>query len=101
MKVVDLFCGIGGLSLGFENSGFEIVSAYDFWDKAINVYSKNFSHPAVQFDLSDEANASITISRFKPDVIIGGPPCQDFSSAGTRQEGFKANLTVSFARIVA
>ena len=33
MKVLDLFCGCGGMSLGFQNSGFQIIGAYDFWDK--------------------------------------------------------------------
>ena len=44
MRVVDLFCGCGGLSLGFQNAGFEIVAAYDKWKAALEVYRKNFSH---------------------------------------------------------
>ncbi|MGA0198887.1 MAG: DNA cytosine methyltransferase, partial [Prochlorotrichaceae cyanobacterium] len=45
MKVVDLFCGCGGMSLGFQNTGFDIVSAYDYWLPAIEVYKSNFQHP--------------------------------------------------------
>ena len=100
MKTIDLFCGIGGLSLGFQQAGFNIVSSYDFWDKAVQVYAANFSHPVVQFDLSDDKTASKMISEYSPDIIIGGPPCQNFSSAGQRIEGEKANLTVSFSNIV-
>ena len=42
-KVIDLFCGCGGLSLGFEKAGFEIVRAFDNWSKAINIYNANFT----------------------------------------------------------
>lgn len=41
MKIIDLFCGIGGLSLGFEQSGFEPVAAIDMWDDAIKTYNHN------------------------------------------------------------
>ena len=40
MKTVDLFAGCGGLSLGFKNQGFEIIEAFDNWEKAINEYKK-------------------------------------------------------------
>ena len=45
MKVIDLFCGCGGMSLGFQNAGFDIVAAYDNWKPAIDIYQKNFQHP--------------------------------------------------------
>lgn len=101
MKVIDLFCGCGGLSLGFELNGFDIIGAYDFWDAAIESYCKNFKHKATKLDLSNVANVINVISIQHPDIIIGGPPCQDFSSAGERQEGQRAVLTISFAKIVA
>ena len=41
MKIIDLFCGIGGLSLGFEQAGFEVVSAIDMWDDAIKTFNHN------------------------------------------------------------
>lgn len=101
MKVVDLFCGCGGLSLGFQEAGFEIVAAYDKWEAALNVYRSNFSHPVEDIDLSDVQASSISIDLHKPDMIIGGPPCQDFSSAGKRnEEGGRGDLTVHFAKII-
>lgn len=100
MRTVDLFCGCGGLSLGFQNNGYEIVGAFDFWQAAIDCYSCNFEHEAKMLDLSKK-NISLKVIRpLRPEIIIGGPPCQDFSSAGERKEGERANLTVSFAKIV-
>jgi DNA (cytosine-5)-methyltransferase 1 len=100
MRTVDLFAGCGGLSLGFQNAGFEIIAAFDFWHPAIEVYRENFQHPIFAKDLS-EKEAHKTIAKFNPEVIIGGPPCQDFSSAGKRDESLgRADLTLSFANIV-
>ncbi|MDE6126112.1 MAG: DNA cytosine methyltransferase [Muribaculaceae bacterium] len=102
MRVVDLFCGCGGLSLGFEKAGFEVVAGYDNWAAAIKVYTRNFSHPINQVDLSDVEVASGHISTYTPEMIIGGPPCQDFSSAGLRNEdNGRGDLTLSYARIIA
>ena len=100
MKVVDLFSGCGGLSLGFQNQGFEIAAAFEWWDSAIKCYEANFSHPVLKTDLSDVDNAVEVIHSFAPDIIIGGPPCQDFSHAGKRVEAGRAVLTDCFAEIV-
>ncbi len=51
MKVVDLFCGCGGLSLGFQKAGMDVVAAFDNWPDALAVYRNNFSHPAIHADL--------------------------------------------------
>ena len=102
MRAVDLFCGCGGLSLGFMKAGFEIAAGFDFWDEAIAVYERNFSHPVIKQDLADVAGASEKIRAYSPEMIIGGPPCQDFSSAGKRDEdNGRGDLTVSYARIIA
>ena len=100
LRIVDLFCGCGGLSLGFSLAGFEIVCAFEKWDPALKTYQKNFSHPVEKFDLINKKEAIKKISNLFPDIIIGGPPCQDFSHAGKRTEGSRADLTVAFAEIV-
>ena len=100
IKGVDLFCGCGGMSLGFQNAGIEVLSAYDNWDPAIQIYKDNFSHPIYKMDLLNEEAAN-SINSFSPHIIIGGPPCQDFSIAGNRNFGTRANLTIKFAEIIA
>lgn len=100
MRCVDLFAGCGGMSLGFINAGFEVVAAVDNWDAALSCYENNFPHPVFSLDLQDWKDATKTIGHFNPEIIIGGPPCQDFSNAGNRTEGRRAQLTVSFARII-
>lgn len=102
MRCVDLFCGCGGLSLGFARAGFTVEAAFDNWSAALAVYRNNFTHPAIQLDLSDTARAIVEVGRFEPQMIIGGPPCQDFSSAGKRDENNgRGDLTIDYARIVA
>ena len=101
MKCVDLFSGCGGLSLGFEKAGFHVLAAFDNWEKSIEVYKENFTHPIFQQDLTDEESSIEQIKKFKPDLIMGGPPCQDFSSAGKRDvTGGRADLTYHYANIV-
>ena len=100
IKTIDLFAGCGGLSLGFQRTGFDIVAAFEFLDVAANCYQQNFKHPVFRVDLSNTAEAISIISDFSPEVIIGGPPCQDFSFAGKRVEAGRASLTGSYAEIV-
>lgn len=101
MNTVDLFCGCGGLSLGFEQAGYKIMAAYDNWDDAIAIYKENFSHPIVKQDLSDVGSTINELKDYSLDMIIGGPPCHDYSSAGQRNEdNGRGVLTVSYAQIV-
>lgn len=102
LKTVDLFCGGGGLSLGFERAGFYIAAAFEKWRPACHVYAANFpQHHLIEMDLSQRFQSIEAIKTFSPDIIIGGPPCQDFSSAGKRDETLgRADLTIDFAHIV-
>lgn len=99
-RVIDIFAGCGGLSLGFQNAGFNIVAAFDNWDEAIDIYKRNFNHPIIKRDLVDTSDLS-DMAKYAPDIIIGGPPCQDYSSAGHRDEELgRAKLTIDYATII-
>lgn len=103
MNTIDLFCGGGGLSCGLERAGFKILAAYDWWEPALVFYNRNHKGcGAHRRDLSDVDKIIQSVKDLPPvDVIAGGPPCQDFSSAGKRNEnGERANLTIAFAQIV-
>ena len=99
MRAVDIFCGCGGLSYGFAKQGFELVRAFDNWETALNIYNANFRHEAEKVD-AYELTAQY-LAQFAPDMIIGGPPCQDYSSAGLQDEKKgRADLTLRYADIV-
>jgi DNA (cytosine-5)-methyltransferase 1 len=100
MRVADLFSGCGGMTAGFQMAGHEVVFAAENWDRARLVYDANFQHAATRLDLSDIVAAAHAVSMECPDIIVGGPPCQDFSVAGLRAEAERANLTLGFAEIV-
>lgn len=84
MKIIDLFSGVGGLSQGFEWNGFEPVVAIDFWDDAIKTYNHNRKNKVgVSMDVTQFNDELLTniLKEHKIDGIIGGPPCQGFSTA--------------------
>lgn len=87
MKILDLFCGIGGLSLGFEQAGFEVISAIDMWPDAIKTYNHNRDDKVGTVISIEDFNDSILprlAQEHKITGIIGGPPCQGFSTVGQR-----------------
>lgn len=98
LTVVDLFCGAGGLSLGFVKAGFKVLLAADIDDAALATYANDCrlgSH-AAKLDLA----CATTLPQAT--VIAGGPPCQGFSSAGARRNGDHRNSLVKcFAELVA
>lgn len=86
---VELFAGAGGLGTGFLNAGFNIISANDIWQAAADTYIAN--HPNVKYIVEDIAKIDGDIlledtgyAKEDIDVIIGGPPCQGFSTLGKR-----------------
>lgn len=99
MRAVDIFSGCGGMSLGFEQAGVDVAAAFDKWAPAVEIYRANFNHPIYEKDLCDKDSVD-QIKDMTPDLIMGGPPCQDYSIAGKREQGDRANLTIRFADIV-
>ena len=106
MKFIDLFAGIGGIKIGFENAGFQCVFSNDFDENAKITFDLNFSEifeTEKQMVLGDIHN--ITASKIPDfDILCGGFPCQPFSIAGYKQ-GFKdengrGNLFFDIVRIL-
>lgn len=86
-KVTDLFAGCGGLSLGFRQAGFSITSAVEFDSEIAPTYSANFPEVELVVDDIKDVNQQNRLSHVTADVVIGGPPCQGFSMAGSRIRG--------------
>ena len=84
LRVLDTFAGAGGFSLGFEMAGCDVVGAVELDAWACDTFSHN--HPAatvMRGDISKIQDDEIiaTFGKSKPDIVIGGPPCQGFSIA--------------------
>jgi DNA (cytosine-5)-methyltransferase 1 len=101
MTVIDLFAGVGGLSLGFSQEGFKIVYANEY-DKSI-ARSFKLNHPETDVDDRDitEIDIEQTLAKYrnKVTVVMGGPPCQGFSQKGKRI-GLKDSRNFMFQKFV-
>ncbi|MEK5183802.1 DNA cytosine methyltransferase [Solibacillus sp. FSL W7-1324] len=99
MKTVSLFSGCGGMDLGFQQAGFNIVFANDFDKYAAQSYRHNFGEHMVEGDLSQIHEFEIP----KHQVLIGGFPCQPFSMMGQKQgflDNVRGTLFFEVARII-
>ena len=94
MKVLSLFCGCGGLDMGFVKAGYDIVWANDFDKYAVQTYAANFGHQVVLGDI----NAVELDSLPDFDILVGGFPCQPFSMMGS-EHGFNDARGTLFFRI--
>ncbi len=103
-NVVDLFCGAGGLSYGFDRAGFNLVYAADNDANAVETYRKNLGdhvHTVDIYEQSRETIAEVIGRNTQVDVVIGGPPCQGFSVQRRGSDFDTRNeLVLEFARIV-
>ncbi len=104
LNCIDLFCGCGGLSLGFENAGINILVGIDAWQDAITTFNYNHKNAkGICADLSTLQPNEIEreLNGKSVDLIIGGPPCQGFSIAGKRiVDDDRNKLYKSFVRFV-
>ena len=98
MKFVELFAGAGGLGLGLEAAGMEHLLSFEK-EKAQHSVLVHNGKDAIRMDLADVGRACLSMHEV-PDLIVGGPPCQDWSRQGTRQSGERALLTEHFAQII-
>ena len=105
-QVLDLFCGAGGFSRGFEKQGFDIIAGVDTNEDALNTYELNHDSRGIQQDLTELSPPSFAfeygIYPSDVDVVIGGPPCQGFSLANIDRsvDDDRNNLVFVFAEYV-
>jgi len=103
LKLIDLFSGAGGLTVGFDwLSGFpfETVWANDFNKYAVNTYNENFGHICVSGDIVDILSDPITVIP-RADVVVGGPPCQGFSLLNKqRADDPRKKLWIPFMEVI-
>lgn len=86
-NVLDLFCGCGGISKGYELAGYNIVGGIDFNDDATKTFQHNFKNATVFCTDITKFNKKEILDTYKNvDIIVGGPPCQGFSSANRWQK---------------
>lgn len=109
LKVIDLFCGCGGISTGFENEGFQVLLGADLNGRALRTFAHNFPDAqALQVDLNS-VNPKFLLPELNLksgalDCLVGGPPCQGFSKnvpARNRRMGDPRNrLMLTFLEFV-
>ena len=85
--VIDLFAGVGGLSLGFEQHGFDVTLANEYDPSIAAAYEKNHTHTKMIVGDITSLDLQAVFGKYqgKTDVVIGGPPCQGFSQKGQRK----------------
>lgn len=101
-KIIDLFCGCGGLSYGFEKAGFEIALALDIWEDAIQTYNHNHNNSNAKVMNIENLDDKL-LSKFNGQIVgvIGGPPCQGFSTVGKRNiDDIRNKLYLEYCRVV-
>lgn len=106
-KYIDLFSGAGGFSLGFDRAGFQNVFSVDYEPSFCETYRENFpNHQLIEKNICDLQDAEIAYLKEQNEVtvVIGGPPCQGFSMAGSIGRKFiddpRNRLFKEFVRVV-
>lgn len=103
---IDVFCGVGGMSLGFEEAGFSVVAAVDVSRINVATHSRNFpTAKTICCDVRKLSGESIrsaaSLGNADIDVVFGGAPCQGFSVGGKQQVNDPRNaLLLEFGRLV-
>ena len=102
MKVLDLFAGIGGFTLGLERAGFETAAFCEIDPYAQKVLRKNWPEIPIYEDVRDITAERLISDGIRVDVITGGFPCQDISVAGNQAgiEGERSGLWSECARLI-
>lgn len=104
LKVYGLFTGAGGLDIGFKEAGFEVIGSSDIWRESEK--TMNLNYPKIPFICKDIRTLTAdeileSTKGVRPDIIIGGPPCQGFSVMGDKNSADPRNvLFEAYVRLV-
>lgn len=101
MKIIDLFCGAGGWSLGLHNAGHDVILAVDNWQLAIDSYSTNLNHKTLCTNILELNRDDKRIKKYfdRADIIVGSPPCKNFSVINPHRD-LDLSLTEKFLELV-
>lgn len=105
---IDSFCGAGGLGLGLERAGFDILLSFDIDQTCINTINANvkyFNHPAETSDIADMLNGNLlqkcNLKRGELFLLAGGPPCQGFSIQRRGEDSDpRNNLVLKYGQLI-
>ena len=114
IRVVDLFSGVGGLTFGFthrvkdnkfvKDDSFDIIFANDYSNAASTAFSLNYPDIKMINDSIENINESYLKSKqidcSNIDVVIGGPPCQSYSTIGKRKDDERAKMYKEYFRLI-
>ena len=101
LKVADIFCGAGGLSYGFaKNDFFKIILANDIDKDALQSYAQNHKDTKTICKDIAQLNKNELAKYGKIDILLGGPPCQSYSTLGKRKMDKRAHLFTEYLRIL-
>lgn len=89
MRAIDLFCGMGGASLGLKNAGYSVVG-YDSWKHAVDSHNAN-GMPAAKININRDIDWTTIVDDLKIDTMWASPPCQPFSQANGNAKSVKDN----------
>ena len=97
IRAIDLFCGIGGNSLGAQDAGVEIVAGFDKWDLATLVYQDNFKSALVKNSSLQKVNPEQMQARLgRIDLILASPECTSHSVARGKRKRFQWSMKLAF-----
>ena len=107
MNAISLFSGAMGLDLGIERAGFNVRVCVEMDKWAVRTIKANTTIPVIDRDINtvttDEILSTAGLGRDEVTLVVGGPPCQAFSTAG-KQRGladFRGNVILQYLRVVA
>jgi DNA (cytosine-5)-methyltransferase 1 len=97
MRAIDLYAGVGGWGLGLQLAGVEIVASYEWWDRAADTHHRNLGTPVHRLDIRELALEDLPGDI---DVVVGSPPCTQFSFANRGGNGDLADGLKDIAKFL-